>query len=285
MLKLEFFHQIELELLVNNFFQKESLSLLLIDLAFDGVENLINNLLRQKTRFEQKERTIKKNSFYSKGIFCRYTTSMVIIAKSNKILTNYIKPILISFLFERGLHFEKEEVDLFTLREKNLNFLGHSFKYRKGWIRKNSMMRISKQYVPQIILVPNISEVKIIKIKLKKEFQKAQNTTASKLISKLNIIIKDWCVYFKVSQCYSILKKLEQFLYKRCWLWIKKKHPKWDRTKIVTKYFKPNANKKYWNFYRSLKMWFPFLSKNKKKDLFATSYHICKRYLDKKKLD
>jgi hypothetical protein len=53
------------------------------------------------------------------------------------------------------------------------------------------MMRISKQYVPQIILVPNISEVKIIKIKLKKEFQKAQNTTASKLISKLNIIIKD----------------------------------------------------------------------------------------------
>ena len=118
MLKLELFHQIELELLINNFFQKESLSLLLIDLAFDGVENLINNLLRQKTRFEQKERTIKKNSFYSKGIFCRYTTSMVIIAKSNKILTNYIKPILISFLFERGLHFEKEEVDLFTLKEK-----------------------------------------------------------------------------------------------------------------------------------------------------------------------
>jgi uncharacterized membrane protein len=132
MLKLELFHQIELELLINNFFQKESLSLLLIDLVFDGVENLINNLLHQKTRFKQKERTIKKNSFYSKGIFCRYTTSMVIIAKNNKILTNYIKPILISFLFERGLHFEKEEVDLFTLREKNLNFLGHSFKYRKG---------------------------------------------------------------------------------------------------------------------------------------------------------
>lgn len=46
------------------------------------------------------------------------------------------------------------------------------------------------------------------------------------------------------------MKKLEQFLYKRCWIWALKKHRRWGKKKIASVYFINSTRFKgrIWNF-------------------------------------
>ena len=65
-----------------------------------------------------------------KLVFVRFADAIVILGCSKHIIRKYVKPALVMFLGERGLGISAQKTSIFSLKEKNLKYLGHEFIYR-----------------------------------------------------------------------------------------------------------------------------------------------------------
>jgi len=109
---------------------------LLANFTLDGIEQAIEKSLDRITKNREKKLTIKrrdgtKTSINLRPIVCRFADDVVIIGRSKNILEKYIKPALILFLKERGLRLSMEKTTLGSIKEKELNYLGYTFKYQE----------------------------------------------------------------------------------------------------------------------------------------------------------
>jgi len=63
--------------------------------------------------------------------FVRYGDDFLVTCRSMHIAKNFIKPAIIKFLDERGLWLSEEKSSIFRLKDKDLEFLGYRFVFRK----------------------------------------------------------------------------------------------------------------------------------------------------------
>jgi RNA-directed DNA polymerase len=63
--------------------------------------------------------------------FVRYADDFLVTCRSMHIAKNFIKPAIIKFLDERGLWLSEEKSSVFKLKDKDLEFLGYRFVFRK----------------------------------------------------------------------------------------------------------------------------------------------------------
>jgi len=63
--------------------------------------------------------------------FVRYADDFLVTCRSMHIAKNFIKPAIIKFLDERGLWLSEEKSSIFRLKDKDLEFLGYRFVFRK----------------------------------------------------------------------------------------------------------------------------------------------------------
>lgn len=226
------------------------ISPLLANFVLNGLQDVVvNKSIEHITKSVSKNYTIrhadgKKTSINLKPNFCRYADDIVVICKSKDIAL-LVKKQVILFLQKRGLKLSETKSYIKSMKQCKLKYLGYVFQYQENVFRKSK----------KINLYPSSESLLEVKNKLRTIFISSQNLTAYELISKLNPVIKKWCNYFCLSQSYETLKKLEQFLYKRCWLWALKKHRRWGKKKIASVYFiNPTRFKgRIWNFKGSTK--------------------------------
>ena len=197
------------------------LNLLLINFTLNGLETIISDSIKH----------IIPNKFQINKIKCiRYIDDFVILADSKIILTKYIKPAIIRFLNERGLELSEEKTKIYGIRNDSLDFLGYRFKYQDNW---KKLPKLSKG----IALYPNKDKLLLVTKKIKNIIEKSYNNNVYNLAIKLNPTIIGWCNYFNLDESYYYRNKLKFYLYKFCWKWARKKHPKWGKKKIAKKYF------------------------------------------------
>lgn len=180
-------------------------------------------------------RRTKMLTFHVKTV--RYGDDFVVIASSRRIIELRIKPAIVQFLKERGVWLSEEKTRLFSISSgKELNFLGYTLKYNKVWkFRYNFFKeRLGK---PGVALYPNREKLKAIKTRLRNIFRSSSNISAYELVSKVNPIIWGWSNYFNLGESVRYRDYLRYFLYKECWRWAFKKHPKWGKKSIATTYF------------------------------------------------
>ena len=221
------------------------ISPLLANFVLNGLQDVVvNKSIEHITKSVSKNYTIrhadgKKTSINLKPNFCRYADDIVVICRSKNI-AQLIKKQVILFLQERGLKLSETKSYIKPIKQCKLKYLGYIFQYQENVFIKSK----------KINLYPSPESLLEVKNKLRTIFINSQNLTAYELISKLNPVIKGWCSYFSLSQSYKTLKKLEQFLYKRCWVWALKKHRRWGKKKIASVYFKNSTRFKgrIWNF-------------------------------------
>lgn len=210
--------------------------------VLNGLEEKIRQSMVGITGGKTFRRNIYKNgkrtkmlTFHVKTV--RYADDFVVMANSRRIIELRIKPAIVQFLKERGVSLSEEKTKLFSISSgKELDFLGYTFKYNQIWRFRHNFFkeRLGKSGVA---LYPNKDKLKTIKSKLREIFRASSNLSAYELVSKVNPIIRGWSNYFNLGESVRFRDYLRYFLYKECWRWAFKKHPKWGKKTIATTYF------------------------------------------------
>jgi RNA-directed DNA polymerase len=217
------------------------ISPLLINFTLNGLENVVLFSIKRIVANDSQVLYIQKEegkiTSIRLGVKCvRYIDHFIILARNKRILTNYIKPAIIHFLKERGLKLSSDKTKIFGIRNEPLDFLGYTFKYHEKWRKIYSFFK-EKIGKSGVAMYPNKEKLLDITNKIKELIDKASNDKAYTLITKLNPLIRGWSNYYNLGQSLYYRNKLRFYLYKLCWRWAQKKHPKWGKKKIALKYF------------------------------------------------
>jgi len=232
------------------------ISPILANMTLNGLEKIVEESILPITASKAKRYTIKdkqgKIRWYNLGIKCiRYADDFIILARSKHVINNYVKPEIIKFLKERGLNLNNTKTKIFSIKSRELNYLGFTFKYRDNWKIKYAMIKERLGKKEGIALYPTKSNLFKIMDKIKYIIKINQNVTAYELISKLNPVIRGWCSYYNVGNSSRFKNRLRQFIFRRIMKWAIKKHRRWGIKRIVKTYFFGNDKfkERKWNFH------------------------------------
>ena len=150
----------------------------------------------------------------------RFADDLLITADSHELLENEIKPLVKSFLKQRGLSLN-EEKSLIVSRNEGFEFLG--FEVRR--------------FDTKTIIRPSKKAIKRFKTKISETLTSLQSAKASNLVRILNPIIRGWVNYYRHAVSKVIFSALDQWLWRKLWDWARRRHPNKSRRWVALKYF------------------------------------------------
>ncbi len=131
----------------------------------------------------------------------RYADDLVILTnKEPKKLLQGLK----RKLEELGLETKKEKTRILSAEEESFDFLG--FNFRKIWNRKKRKK--------MALTIPTRRAVRDIKAKIK-EITKSQPVKASKIIQRINPVLRGWMNYFRIANSGKAFQKIHQYTVER----------------------------------------------------------------------
>lgn len=189
---------------------------------------------------------------------------VVIIGDIKEEYTQLVYKNIENFLNERGLNLNSTKTSIIYFGKENINgkvepiegkfnFLGFTFHFIpkpkiSSFFNKKDLLQKAKLFV-----YPNRDKFKNFKKKIKETIDNSRNISAYELIKKINPLITGWTNYFGFSICAKTLSHLDNYIYRRIWVWILKKYPKTSKVFLADKFFKNNeiaspANRN-WHFF------------------------------------
>jgi len=199
----------------------------LANLALDGLEKELNQNLN---RLQYWENGVRK----AKGLkvnFIRYADDFIITGDSKELLENKVKPLVESFLKERGLELSPEKTKITHINE-GFNFLGWNF----------------RKYDSKLLIKPSKESVKNILEKVKEIFNSNKTAKPEKVINLLNPVITGWANYHRGTVAKETFNYVDAQIWNKTWKWAIRRHPNKGKTWIKEKYFKTIGNQN-WNFF------------------------------------
>lgn len=158
-----------------------------------------------------------------------YADDFIITAKAKETLQERIKPIVVSFLKERGLELSEEKTKI-THINNGFDFLGQNVrKYPAG---KNRY---------KCIIKPAKDNVKTFLNKIRNIISTNGEVTQTALIGQLNPKIRGWVNYHRSAVSKNIFNKVDNEIWIALWKWVKRRHPKKGTKWIMKKYFHKNG--------------------------------------------
>ncbi len=167
--------------------------------------------------------------------FVRYADDFIVTASSKELLDQEVKPLIETFMKERGLELSAEKTCI-THIEDGFDFLGQNVrKYKTGKRHK-------------LLIKPAQKKVHAHLDKIRDIVKKNQTLPAGKLILMLNPIIRGWAQYHQHVVSTEIFSSVDDAIYQRLRRWMKRRHPKKSNEWVTEKYFK-TAEGNNWVFY------------------------------------
>ena len=197
----------------------------LANMTLDGMEQIINQVVRKKIRGTG---TVKHNK--DKVHLIRYADDFVVTAGNRAILEGIIKPAIEAFLTERGLTLSENKTKITHITE-GFDFLGQN-------IRK---------YNDVLIIKPSRESFASIKSKVRDIVDRNRGGNAVSLIKQLNPVIRGWCNYHSNIAAKATFVKLDSYIYFLLYNWALRQHPSKGRYWVTAKYFKTVGNN-HWVF-------------------------------------
>ena len=187
------------------------ISPVLANIALDGLESVLQSHFGKKNT---------KASYKTKVNFVRYADDFIITGISKELLENKVKPVVESFLAERGLILSKEKTKI-THIDTGFDFLGQNVRKYKG----------------KCLIKPSKQSVKNLLKRIKFVMDKNKTLPAGALISLLNPIIRGWCNYHSSIVAKETFKYIDYRLWKLIWQWCRRRHKNRRKRWIMRKYF------------------------------------------------
>jgi RNA-directed DNA polymerase len=132
-------------------------------------------------------------------------------------------------LSEVGLRLAVEKTRVVHIDE-GFDFLGFRIQRHRQW---GSDRRFVYSY-------PSTESMAKVRRKVKAASEKrVANQSASVTMNRLSTLTRGWCLYFRHGASAAAYQDLHDYLWRRVWIWLQKKHPKRGRKWIVERYYRP----------------------------------------------
>ena len=203
----------------------------LANLALDGLEKVLNQNFHYPQYSDSGEGKVKN----PKVNFIRYADDFIITGNSKELLEEKVKPLVESFLKERGLELSPEKTRVTHIND-GFDFLGWNF----------------RKYDSKLLIKPSKESVKSILGKVTEVFNSNKNAKTGNVIHLLNPIITGWANYHKGTVAKETFNYVDHQIWIKTWRWATRRHPNKGRKWIKEKYFKTIGNQN-WNFFGNFK--------------------------------
>ena len=214
------------------------ISPLLANMTLDGLERLLREKFSRTKRMGQ----------CSKVHFIRYADDFVITGSSKELLETQVKPLVTSFLKDRGLTLAEDKTVVTHIRE-GFDFLGKN-------IRK---------YQDKLIIKPTKQGIKNVLDKVRKVLKVNRTASQEEVIKQLNPILRGWANYYSMDGSKETFGLVEHRVWQKLWRWCCRRHPNKGVRWIKDRYFHKVKNR---NWVFAVKV------KNGDKDSLLELYHV-----------
>lgn len=179
----------------------------LANLALDGMERLLKENLPRRAKIN----------------FVRYADDFIVTGDSQEILATKVKPLLVSFLAERGLTLSDTKTKITHVTD-GFDFLGWRIQKHKAFLR----------------IVPSPNNAKRFYRKIRDRVREYRGARQDALIAALNPIIRGWGNYHHVVHAKRPFSKMDHRINQVLWRWATRRHPMKAQKWIKRRYFRRN---------------------------------------------
>lgn len=197
----------------------------LANLTLDGLEKCLRDRFPKTTRSGQQ----------TKVHLVRYADDFIITAASQALLENEVKPLVETFLHERGLALSSDKTHITHITD-GFDFLGQNIRrYSNG----------------KLIIKPSRKNIKTFLTNIRAVIKGHAQTPTGQLIALLNPKIRGWANYHQHVVSKQTFVKVDFAIFKALWQWAKRRHPDKNHRWIKRKYFRTDGTRR-WVFYGEL---------------------------------
>ena len=211
------------------------ISPILANMVLDGLQTLLYNKYKRICHLPNNDKKIfwlppvaQRN--YKVNLI-RYADDFIVTCESKEVLEKEIKPMIRSFLAERGLELSEEKTVITNIKD-GFDFLGFNIRL----------------YKDTVLIKPSEKRVKRLRDKIGEIISSKHGDSAENLIKTLNPIIRGWCNYYRFVNSSGTFTTLNHWLWERLWQWATRRHPNksngWRKYKYFTKLKEQN-----WRFF------------------------------------
>jgi RNA-directed DNA polymerase len=193
----------------------------LANMALDGLER---ELRGRYPKASARSRKAKVNPVRSADDF-------IITGSSKELLEQGVKPLVESFLRERGLELSPEKTPL-TRIEDGFDFLGQDVRDHGGTL----LVKPSRKDV-----ATSLEEVRGI-------IKASRHATAGHRIVQLNPVIRGWALSHRHVSSQRTSSRVDRAIFRARWQWAKRRHPQKSRRWIKDRYFETIGGR-HWVFH------------------------------------
>ena len=191
------------------------------NMALDGLERELRGRYPKASALSRK----------AKVNLVRYADDFIITGSSKKLLEEEVKPLVESFLKERGLELSAEKTQI-TRIEDGFDFLGQNV----------------RDYGGTIVVKPSRKNVATFLEKVRGIIKASKHVTAGHLIVNLNPVIRGWANYHRHVASKRTFSRVDHAIFRALWQWAKRRHPKKSRQWIKDRYFE-TIDQRHWVFH------------------------------------
>ena len=209
------------------------ISPILANMVLDGLQTLLNKKYKRmcKSRKDGKSYWTTPNRPHNQINLIRYADDFIVTSNSKEVLENEVKPMIRTFLAERGLELSEEKTVITNISE-GFDFLGFNIRL----------------YDNTLLIKPSEKRVKRLHDKIGEIITSKYGNSAENLIQALNPVIRGWCNYYRFVNSSGTFTTLSYWLMGKLWHWAMRQHPnkssRWRKNKYFTK-----INEQNWRFY------------------------------------
>lgn len=196
----------------------------LANFALDGLEAEL------KRRFPRQPRG---GAIVAKVNLVRYADDFVITGINQELLEKEVKPLVQSFLAERGLTLSEEKTRI-THIDDGFDFLGANVRRVGGKVR----------------ITPSKKSLRKLKEIIREVLHQYRGNSAFKMLTALNPKLRGWANYFRTATTKRIYIKVDHYVFKQLWRWVKRRHPGKSVAWRKKKYFTTEGKRKWLFFVR-----------------------------------
>ena len=149
-----------------------------------------------------------------------YADDFIITGSTKELLVAEVKPLVESFLQERGLELSPTKTRITHISD-GFDFLGQN-------IRK---------YHGKLLIKPSTRSVQALVAKVREVVKGSLQLSAGSLVQRLNPIISGWASYHQHVVSKQTFGKVDTHIFRMIWRWSKRKHPTRSAAWIRKKYF------------------------------------------------
>lgn len=193
------------------------ISPVLANMALDGLEAI----LRQRYPNNGKRVAHGKNQ---KVNLIRYADDFIITGRSKELLDKEVRPLVESFLAQRGLQLSSEKT-VITHIDAGFNFLGQNVRHYSSTVSNGT-----------VLTTPSKPNVKTFLQGIRKLLRQYRAANAGWLIKQLNLRIRGWANYHRHAASKRCFSEVDNHIFKTFWTWARRRHPRKSQSWIAHNY-------------------------------------------------